>query len=342
MGDNHVVVPVMPPFQPSRNSEHADLLYSYFSSTDGHTDGEFHFTDSFWSVFCQEISLCPDAMSDPLSEVDIGNKRVTANSKWVKSYIRSLEAQYPHMVTVVPPAGSPVSFQANDEFWEKCKSLKGTSDDGPTLEVQSVSLDQRVTYPRININVSAWTELVEEWNKRQRPVPVSALKKPLSAAGSFYGSPSGRGSKRFGRTSEQGLSSPMLGSDLLDDLYMYAEEPPAPPEPTSCCCVNHSPMRLRESLGMQLASVFQAQRKLHYSLLNQDAASAEKAIEDLDQLNASEKVVDLLLVTFPKVPRGTLHTQRDFYLNQILENPRVRGRAGSRKPLPLSWPSFGS
>ena len=90
-----------------------------------------------------------------------------------------------------------------------------------------------------------------------------------------------------------------------------------------------------------MAAVFQQQRHLHFSLVNGNAYSAECAITKLMELNAFDRVIELLQCAFPNVDRDMLSSSYAFYMDQVLENPMSRAIPGGKYPLPRTWPPPG-
>eukprot|EP01059_Diplonema_ambulator_P026088 TRINITY_DN43261_c0_g1_i1.p1 TRINITY_DN43261_c0_g1~~TRINITY_DN43261_c0_g1_i1.p1 ORF type:complete len:340 (+),score=87.18 TRINITY_DN43261_c0_g1_i1:42-1022(+) len=316
-----IPLPVMPPFQPAMNASHAEMLDRHYAEHDvGFEEYNVTVDDSFWPVFCEQADMCPDAHVEPLAEIENlkYQQRETVNRQWMRAYVKALEELYPLNMTVTNPSqGTTESFKANDAFWEICMGNKGQGiDDGsPVLQVQAGSNCKRVTLARVSISWNVWCEIVNEWNRLY----------------SYAHGSTGSAKKKTGR--RLGAHPVSYGDSEYDELSVFDDGHVSP-----CGCENHSPMRQHGSLGWQLASVFQSQRKLHYGLLSQNATSVEQAVRDLDMLGSSEKVADLLHLSFPLVSRNELNMQRDHYLNLLLECPQLRGRAGSRKPLPAFWP----
>ena len=192
------------------------------------------------------------------------------------------------------------------------------------FKVETMSRDMLVDTVSFEVGLKPWNTLVSEWNSMVHdqkdpndllvcntllctPLPLTPL--PLSQPQEV--------SERRGARSTSSKDS------RIEHV---------------CVCEHHSPVRPRNSLGSAMAAVFQAQRRLHYSLLNRDAFTTETSVEELDTLNAFDRVVDLLEHCFPRVARSDLHTHYQNYIQQILDDPLSRGRPGEKVSLPPTWP----
>eukprot|EP00754_Rhynchopus_humris_P041959 Rhum_TRINITY_DN25511_c0_g1::Rhum_TRINITY_DN25511_c0_g1_i1::g.182286::m.182286 len=301
------LIPRMLPFEPATYKTDQQRLLRGMSQLSGQpidssATCEFPDDPSFWPKFTEQANNCPYAKRGRQYTIPYLDERpVEASFKWVKAYRDCLSENNPIEV-VVSSKTVARSFRIPVGFYELFMPKTGLYDASVMVKLE-ITDDRDGNNDVREIGIRTWNELVTEWNDQ-----IHLQKDPNDRVA--------RDQSRDG-ASESGRVEQV------------------------CVCQHHSPQRAKLSLGMSMAAVFQQQRHLHFSLVNGNAYSAECAITKLTELNAFDRVIDLLQCAFPNVDRDMLGSSYAFYMDQVLENPMSRATPGGKHPLPRTWPPPG-
>ncbi|KAJ9448930.1 hypothetical protein DIPPA_10342 [Diplonema papillatum] len=364
----HVVVPVMPPFEPGKNKAHEEMMNDLMQDAEPVDEAySFPTDDTFWPVFVEQVTLCPEAKVEPVAAVSYGHHYpVTANRQWIRAYLKAVDEIAPFLVTI-QFSDKPVTFQASEKFWSYIEYMHGVSDGSEMLTVKAADRNTSSEFGQLQVAIDTWNRVITDWNdallrrraKKQGARRLGGVARPVDDAldetqqtrkSSRYGiQRTGSGSNQkytkwdiYNNLGHGYGDTEMLGYSIDEYGYYYHvdDHPDGPIEKVErgCPCSHHAPRRTNPMSGKVMAAAYQSQRKLHFALTNQDAFTTETAVSELEALDEGDKVIDLLQTAFPHLARSALKCDRAMYLQAVLDDPMSRGRAGGRKALPETWP----